>query len=145
MKYLTGYKGPRVEELEQHYQSRVLKLGQSGVVLNPKVHKVNMHPTVKQRVLEQNVPVYAYPSETNCSWYDVSCWLRWVWRAANLNLGSLIGTMEPKYDSDSYPTGKYRISTSCWPLGFSQVKLDCANHEMNLRVKQPWIGEIWVL
>lgn len=128
MKYLTGYKGPRAEELEQHHQSRALKLGLSGVVLDPKVHKVNMHDTVKQRVLEQNVPVYSYPSETNCSWYDVSCWLRWVWRVANLNLGSLIGTMEPKYDADSYPTCKYRITSRSWSLGFSQIKLGCANH-----------------
>ena len=38
-----------------------------------------------------------------CNWYDVSCWLRWVVDKYGYYVG-FTGTMEPAYDSDSYPT-----------------------------------------
>lgn len=108
-KFLTGYKGPTTDVLEKSRKEmapNVRKLSRhSGQVLNPKVHKMNIHETVKQRVLQQQQPVMA-SSWNNCAWYDISCYLRWIWRTAGVQFGSLVGTMEPAYDKDSYPNGK---------------------------------------
>jgi hypothetical protein len=102
-KFLTGYKGPRTDELEK---PGIRKLSRhSAPVLNPKVHKVNMHESVKQRVLQQQQPIMG-SSGPSCKWYDISCFLRWVWQSAGVQFGSIIGTMEPKFDASAFPNGK---------------------------------------
>ena len=105
--YLTGYKGPRFDDLHEHHnsQGRSPKMQQLangvGHVLGPHIHKPNVHHSVKKRMLQQKDPVLTY-QQPHCSWYDVSCWLRWIWGNTNLSLVG-IGTMEPAYDADSYP------------------------------------------
>lgn len=117
-KYLTGYKGMRADELEQHIATlppspRNLRKD-NGQVLDPKIHKVNMHESVRQRHLQyhpQAGPVFTASassvsygaSSPSCDWYDVSCYLRWIWYNYGTSLAGLVGTMEPAYDSDSYP------------------------------------------
>jgi hypothetical protein len=79
-KFLTGYKGPLTDKLEK---PGIRKLSRhSAPVLNPKVHKVNMHESVKQCVLQQQQQTAMGSSGANCKWYDISCFLRWLWRRA---------------------------------------------------------------
>lgn len=110
-KYLTGYKGPRVDDAHLH-DKRHSKMQQfanvMGQVLDPQVHKPNVHHTVKKRMLQQKDPILTY-QQPHCSWYDISCWLRWIWGNTNLSLVG-IGTMEPAYDANSYPNGKCSIA-----------------------------------
>ena len=110
-KYLTGYKGLFTDELERREKElppgvRQLRKN-SGVVLDPKIHKVNMHESVKRRHLKYHSKAMkaqgASSSSSNCAWYDISCILRWVWKSTGIQFGSLVGTMEPKYDSEAYP------------------------------------------
>jgi hypothetical protein len=110
-KYLTGYKGAFTDELERRKNQLppgVRQLRQdSGIVLNPKIHKVNMHESVKRRHLMHHPQAMgaegASFSTPKCAWYDVSCMLRWLWRSTGIQFGTLVGTMEPKYDSEAYP------------------------------------------
>lgn len=44
----------------------------------------------------------AFYDNLSCNWYDVSCWLRYVVDNYGYFVG--IGTMEPAYDSESYPS-----------------------------------------
>lgn len=110
-KFLTGYKGAFTDELEQKAQMlppdvRRLRM-ESGQVLDPKIHKVNMHDSVKQRHLQYHPQTETVrtgsSSSPNCKWYDLSCFLRWIWKSTGIQFGAFITTMEPKYDSDSYP------------------------------------------
>jgi len=119
-KYLTGYKGMRTDELDKDPETlppALRKLRKdNGQVMNPNTHKINMHESVRERHLKyhpQAGPVFAVSSSysavsygassPNCDWYDVSCYLRWVWYTYGISLGGLIGTMEPGFDSNSYP------------------------------------------
>jgi hypothetical protein len=98
--HLTGYKGPRTDELENHKKlqsPKIRKLSRgSGHVLNPR-EKKNVHPTVKQRLLQQQQPIMTRTAR--CAWYAIPCWLRYIW----YSVGSQIGALEPLYDSDTYP------------------------------------------
>lgn len=73
-----------------------------------------MHDSLKQRILqdhghrilkqqEQATDGYTM-RRANCDWYDVACLLRWLWwNEAGVQFGSVIGTMEPKYDAKTNP------------------------------------------
>ena len=123
--FLTGYTGPTADALAKHQQQqqqrvpgiRSLSPG-SGHVLDPSIHKATIHPTVHERMLknkqtqefrhEHDQRVSVHPSSRtvtspNCEWYDVPCWLRWIWRNAEYTVGAAIGTLEPAYDAESYP------------------------------------------
>jgi hypothetical protein len=115
-KFLTGYKGEFADVLEKRQQEewtpgmrRLRKDSGIGMVLDPKIHKVNIHESVvkKQRHLKQSSsrykPQVMGSSSLYCKWYDLSCVLRYVWSSTGIQFGSLIGTMEPKYDADAFP------------------------------------------
>lgn len=113
--YLTGYNPPREDELEvKHRRSdpKVRRLApHRGKTLQPGLHRATMHDSIKQRILQdhgdrilkqENANQYTMRA-ANCMWYEVSCYLRWLWNAAGVQFGSIIGTMEPKYDANAYP------------------------------------------
>jgi len=110
-KYLTGYKGLMGEDWHHHQKHRHVgpktrKLSHgSGKVMDPAKRKPNFHPSVKHRVLGQkassNGSQVRTSSGSGCVWYDISCWLRYLFYSAGIGFG--VGTMEPQYDSDSYP------------------------------------------
>ncbi len=114
-KFLTGYKGAFTDELEKKHQElspaarRARNESGIGKVLDPKIHKVNIHESVveKQRHLKQRgseyQPYAVRGSSMHCNWYDLSCTLRFMWKSTGISVGSFIGTMEPKYDADAYP------------------------------------------
>jgi len=109
-KFLTGYKGAFTDVLEQKRKELspdIRRLRKDvGIVLDPKIHKLNIHESVvqKQRHLKNNYqPQIMGSSSMNCKWYDLSCILRYIWKSTGIQFGSLIGTMEPKYDSDAFP------------------------------------------
>lgn len=112
-KYLTGYKGLFTDELEaQRLQmpEELLQLRKdSGMVLDPSIHKVEFHESVKHRMLMHNPQAMRSDamrgSKPNCKWYDISCILRWIWTSTGIQFGTLVGTMEPKYDENAYPNG----------------------------------------
>eukprot|EP00934_Nitzschia_sp_Nitz4_P000302 Nitzschia sp. Nitz4//scaffold182_size44100//5925//8284//NITZ4_007246-RA/size44100-snap-gene-0.0-mRNA-1//1//CDS//3329539541//302//frame0 len=93
-KYLTGYKPPELS-------SKPKPLKSTPRTLKPGLHNVNLHESIHHKRLQQQ-PLLNLRNP-NCMWFDVSCYLRWVWNAAGVQFGSIIGTMEPKYDSDAYP------------------------------------------
>ena len=106
--YLTGYKGPRTDELEKlrvkKQSQKVRQLGkQSGHVLDPRKRKPKMHSTVKQRVLQQREEGVMKVSNPKCGWYEIPCWLRWIFYNVGIEFGFDIGTMEPMYDANNYP------------------------------------------
>jgi hypothetical protein len=112
--FLTGYKGALTDELEEKMQLlppdvRQLRM-ESGRVLDPTTPTFTMYESVKRRHLQyipKTDPIQAFSSSSssspNCKWYDLSCYLRWVWRSTGIQLGSFVRVMEPKYDSSSYP------------------------------------------
>ena len=163
--YLTGYKGPKTDELEIPMQqlNAFGKNGKrpknftitpgSGMVLDAENRgdfrtAAERHPDVQKRLLEhlnasemgkkyiehwdhpnRNQSNYsylftdavmeatlalqerAYKSKLQefydnsvCTWYDVSCWLRWVVDNYGDFTGYLNFSREPAYDSNSYPT-----------------------------------------
>ena len=109
-KFLTGYKGAFTDVLEDKRQEQppdIRRLRKdSGIVLNPKIHKLNIHESVvqKQRHLNNSYkPQVMGSSSMYCKWYDLSCVLRYIWQSTGIQFGSLIGTMEPKYDADAFP------------------------------------------
>jgi hypothetical protein len=112
-KYLTGYKGAYTDDLERRkleLPEEILQLRKdSGIVLDPNIHKVEFHESVKKRMLMHSPQVVNADamggSRPNCKWYDISCFLRWIWSAAGIQFGTLVGTMEPKYDKNAYPNG----------------------------------------
>ena len=117
-KYLTGYKGPHTDQLkkpltrgnrnndeESQKHRRVVREG-LGFVPGPKERaqakkSAMWHPTVQERYLKAwETKSNPYQSSSSCSFYDVSCWLRWFMYTYGYGIG---GTMEPKYDSDTFP------------------------------------------
>ena len=42
-------------------------------------------------------------SSIDCSWYDLSCWFRWLFSKGYSHVGK---TREPSYNGNNYPTGK---------------------------------------
>lgn len=124
-KYLTGYRGPRTDQMEERRVSQ--RSGRFGMVLdaeqrgNP-IEAVNRHPKVQKRYIEhweknrmpkvgRNVGVSSRRLRSSmyagsCSWYDISCWLKWILNTYGYNIG---GTMEPGYDADTYPSGKMQV------------------------------------
>ena len=132
--YLTGYNGPHTDHLEQwqtptkndkssenknHRRVHSLPLGSGGVPdyehrADPRT-SVKRHPAVQERYLDawksnksganggKLTYKAAYQSYSKCKYYDVSCWLKWFMYTYGYGIG---GTMEPKYDSDAYPSGK---------------------------------------
>jgi len=114
-KFLTGYKGAFTDVLEKKQQElppatrQMRKDSGIGMVLDPNIHKVNIHESVvqKQRHLQmmnnQYKPQIVGSGTNHCEWYDLSCLLRYVWLSTGISFGSLIGTMEPKFDADAFP------------------------------------------
>lgn len=133
-KYLTGYKGPHTDHLDKlkriqhakHEKHRRVRSSvepqeiEPGIVFGPKERgdprtSVKRHASVQERYLQawktntlgatndNIVNLASYQASSSCSFYNVSCWLRWLMYTFAYGIG---GTMEPKYDSDSYPEGK---------------------------------------
>ncbi len=114
-KFLTGYKGAFADVLEKKQQElpaatrQMRKDSGIGMVLDPKIHKIDIHESVaqKQRHLQmmnnQYKPQIVGSGSNHCEWYDLSCLLRYVWLSTGISFGSLIGTMEPKFDADAFP------------------------------------------
>jgi hypothetical protein len=96
--YLTGYTGPTTDVLEK-------KLMQDSGVLGEQV-TANRHPEVHRKVMEKWKEPYQGGSRgyANCDWYDVSCILQYLFEYYLYGIGA---TMEPAYDSSSYPTCEY--------------------------------------
>ena len=137
--YLTGYKGPRTDQLPKRHRKTMQQAqnGMNGMVFDASRRKgplnaVERHPVVQERYekhwkknvspstkrstgssrggpnnrrLRQQVG-YGGSSSGSCDWYDISCWLRWIVNTYAYNIG---GTMEPEYDSDSYPSGTFQL------------------------------------
>lgn len=99
--YLTGYNGPNADGHEvKTGRRRNLAKENAPPVMHSGLN-VKRHPAIHQRMLrEWQLDGYAI-SSSSCTWYDVSCWMRVVFQEY-LYVGT--GTMEPKYDSDTYPT-----------------------------------------
>ena len=109
--FLTGYRGPRVHDHRK--KSSTPHFTESSVSRGPPVHR---HPSI-QRKLEEYHPMYGSNTVTsdsasslhgekyrfsisaNCSWWDVSCYLRWIFGYQYVG-----GTREPIFDNDSYPS-----------------------------------------
>ncbi len=113
--YLTGYNPPRQDELDERSRRMdptMRKLSKHrGKTLKPGLHRAKIHESIRQRILrnhgermlkQQNPNQYTMRS-ASCMWYDVSCYLRWLWNEAGIQFGSIVGTMEPKYDANAYP------------------------------------------
>lgn len=99
--FLTGYTGPTADKEPPGISSGVL-----GPHIEPK-----RHPEIHRRLQEQwkdTVTVRRRGSDsgafgTACKWYDVSCVLTYVFETYVYGLGL---TLEPAYDSESYPKCK---------------------------------------
>jgi len=95
--FLTGYTGPKHDELEKR-ETR------SSGVFGPHI-PVNRHPKVHRRLKEHlNKGNMRGGFNSGCKWYDISCFLRYIMEKYLYGLG---GIMEPAYDADSYPMGKW--------------------------------------
>jgi len=122
--FLTGYKGPTTDNIEAKRYGKeeenqdnserkefpnMRRTSEDRVkVLDPSAN-VDRHPDVQKRVLQswgtstatkQNLydaPVYN--ANGNCG-FSISCWVRWVFNTYGYGI---IGTLEPAFDSDTYP------------------------------------------
>ena len=95
-KYLTGYTGPHTDQLSQR---RLRNLKPMPTTSTPR------HAEVHRRVQEQwrrSGPIgrRGVRGWRSCPWYDVSCMLQYIFETYFYGLGA---TMEPAYDSKSYP------------------------------------------
>lgn len=99
--FLTGYNGPNADGHEvMTGRKRNLQAAHSP----PAMHSglgVKRHPSVHKRMLSESRMNGYTVSTSSCTWYDVSCWMRVIMNEY-LYVGT--GTMEPVYDSESYPT-----------------------------------------
>lgn len=106
-RYLTGYKGPRTDQLHHHK----IQQAAPASVLEPKagpLHAIYRHPSVQEKyretLLEDDLSRrlgFSASYSGGCTWYDVSCWLRLFVKKYGYRIG---GTMEPKYDANTYPS-----------------------------------------
>lgn len=102
--FLTGYTGPTADKEPHDISSGVL-----GPHIEPK-----RHPAIHHRLQErwkETVTVTRRGSDsgafgTTCKWYDVSCVLTYVFETYVYGLGL---TLEPAFDSQSYPKCKPRV------------------------------------
>jgi len=126
-RFLTGYNGPRSGMNDHNHHGHKKKGGNSHFrestnVSRPKTTStqerpppVKRHPSI-QRKLEEHTAMYGdggggirnsrlhgskYQSKylNGCSWWDVSCILRWIFSYQYIG-----GTREPVYDENSYPS-----------------------------------------
>lgn len=118
-KFLTGYRGPRHHDHNQQGHKKKKKGHfRETTVEEPPVASVKRHPDI-QRKLEENTAMYGsgrvgggsngnnrlngskYQANfaNNCKWWDVSCYLRWIFGYQYIG-----GTREPVYDENSYPS-----------------------------------------
>jgi Cathepsin propeptide inhibitor domain (I29) len=107
--YLNGYNLKREPSIKR------AKPKHQPVVLDPRVIVPNRHPDVHRRILQhqEQSPLYALNYQAGCKWYDVSCHLRYIFSKFLYGMG---GTMEPRYDADSYPTGTCAWPCVVWPM-----------------------------
>jgi len=105
-KYLTGYNAPRKpEEKRQVSNSKSQLRPPKPPVLGdrpPRRHE-HVHRRIQETFWKESDDVVKQTNYKNCKWYDVSCYLRFVFETYFYGLGR---TMEPAYDADSYPMGK---------------------------------------
>ena len=108
-RYLTGYKGPKTDQLHHHLGgARQAKVRE---VLDPKdgpLNAIPRHPSVQakyEKVVQEehwNRRLgFSASYGGTCKWYDVSCWLKLFVKKYGYRIG---GTMEPAYDSSVYPS-----------------------------------------
>ena len=104
--FLTGYTGPTADKQPPDMSSGVL-----GPHIEPKRHP-EIHRLLQAR-WEDTVTVRRKGSDsgafgTSCKWYDVSCVLTYVFETYVYGLGL---TLEPAFDSESYPKCKSSVET----------------------------------
>lgn len=143
--YLTGYKGPHTDQLlhPQRHDSGIgspkhdRKLANAFVPGSKERAQARhassntWHPSVRERYLGTwEAPANPYQSSSGCSFYDVSCWLQWFVYTYGSGIG---GTMEPKYDDDSYPEG-----TQCICVLKVSKALRCTHHRLSLLTAIDW-------
>ena len=110
--YLNGYAGPTADGKTKYGKTRSQSrraTESSGTVMGKHI-PVNHHPDVHRRILEERSKyskIDFYFDGPNCEWYDMSCLMQWLMHTY-VYYG--IGTMEPAYDSESYPTCKFHFS-----------------------------------
>lgn len=121
-RFLTGYHGPRAGVHNHNHSGHKKKGGNSHFRERKNVSQrkmaatkdrpppVKRHPSI-QRKLEEHTATYGgegsrlngskYQSSFlhGCSWWDVSCVLRWIFSYQYVG-----GTREPVYDENSYPS-----------------------------------------
>eukprot|EP00542_Grammatophora_oceanica_P012081 CAMPEP_0194030554 /NCGR_PEP_ID=MMETSP0009_2-20130614/3992_1 /TAXON_ID=210454 /ORGANISM="Grammatophora oceanica, Strain CCMP 410" /LENGTH=766 /DNA_ID=CAMNT_0038670519 /DNA_START=108 /DNA_END=2408 /DNA_ORIENTATION=- len=128
-RYLTGYNGPKTDQMKQQPPHRRTtqqqkETARDDLVLEPPVDPrtgVERHEELQKKYelyLQEQPALSHFLSKDNqrrslqyggtqasysgsCRWYDVSCWLRWFVHRYGFGIG---GTMEPAYDADSYPS-----------------------------------------
>ena len=83
--------------LHQLAPRQPLQPGDAAAALLSSLPRLLEHPAQHQPRGRRRRRLY----NNSCRWYDISCHLRYVFSTYLYGLG---GTMEPKYDADSYPT-----------------------------------------
>jgi hypothetical protein len=102
--YLTGYKGPLHDELVDTKNRKTAEMFVPGHEEREEYIKT-LHPSIRERHLQNFQSIQTknpYQASSSCSFYDVSCWLQWFMYNYGYRIG---GTMEPGYDSSTYPEG----------------------------------------
>lgn len=94
-RYLTGYRGPRIDDSEGRPYSADKNVGRRFKLeeMEPPYSAMTVHPTIQRKLEEQNSSVngannlddykskyYQYKKKfaNDCDWWDVSCMLRWI-------------------------------------------------------------------
>ena len=94
-RYLTGYRGPRIDDSEGRPYSADKNVGRRYKLeeMEPPYSAMTVHPTIQRKLEEQNSSVnrannlddykskyYQYKKKfaNDCDWWDVSCMLRWI-------------------------------------------------------------------
>lgn len=106
--------------LSQKLRPRKLSSGTMGVHVSP---TVNRHPKVHSRFLqmigqelqqdelsegEEESPIRQRAKNYNCGWFDIACMVRWVVERYFYGFYGIGKTLEPAYDSNTYP--KVRVT-----------------------------------
>ena len=112
-RYLTGYKGPKTDELHHHHQRIQQTSPGSGMVLDATqrggpLFAIDRHGSVQEKYetkwkenKQHRKLGFSASYSGGCKWYDVSCWLRLFVSKYGYRIG---GTMEPAYDQNTYPS-----------------------------------------